>query len=119
MTGEMNEVNRSIGALQSSVEALNRNWAEQYRKATEGRHDLYRKVEELKGEIIRMTGRVDHLTHEVGEIKPTVKGIVADKNQSKGANNIIRIIWGVLVAGIGAVAYVINDWIHLFWPPRH
>jgi phage shock protein A len=119
MTGDMDNINRWIGGLQASVENLTRSWGEQDRKATEGRRELYRKFEELKNEVTRMTGRVDQLATDVAEIKPAVKKFEAAKNQNAGAQRMIKIIWGALVAGIAAVAYSITDIIHLFWPPRH
>jgi len=118
MTGDMNDLYRRIGGLQSSVETLTKTWGEQDRQATEGRRELYRKVDELKTEVTKMTGRVDQLAEDVSEIKPAVKNFEATKNRGQGERNIIRIVWSILVAGVGALAYVINDWIHLFWPPK-
>lgn len=116
----MNEtsVAQALGDLQGTVRAMAEQWRQQETAATEGRHALRDKVEELKTEVTRMTGRVDQLSVDVAEIKPAVKTIEAKDHRGQGERNIIRIIWGILIAGISAVAYVISDWVHLLWPPR-
>jgi len=115
MTGEMNEINRTIGALKASIDYLTAAWGEQDRKATESRRELYCKFEELKTDVTRMIGRVDQLASEVAKIDPAVSAFEAARNQSKGARAIMKLIWGALIAGIGGVAYIINEWIHMIW----
>jgi predicted RNase H-like nuclease (RuvC/YqgF family) len=115
----MDEINRLVGGLKASVENLTDSWKEQDRKATEGRRELYRKVDELSKEVTQMWGQVEQLGREFAEMKPAVRQFEDGQHRTAGATYVIRILWTALVAGIGAIAYVIHDWLAVFWPPKH
>lgn len=116
MTGEMHEISRLIGSLQSSVETLTRQWGEQDRKATEGRRELYRKFDEIKTEVTELAGRVGRMAEEITGMKPSVQTFEQQHQQGIGSKKTVALIWGVIVGFITAVSAGAVELIHLYWP---
>jgi chromosome segregation ATPase len=123
MTEGMNEINRTIGRLQASIENLTKTLGEQDREATEGRRELHRKIEELKNKVVRIATELQKLSEDFTKMEPSIVRFEQRRQRSIGErgviNVVIKLVWGALIAGIGAVSYVISDFIHILWPPRH
>lgn len=119
MSNDMNEINRAIGALQSSVETLTRTWSEQDRKATEGRRELYRKVDELKSEVTEAKGRVAKVAEEIAEVKPAIKRFEAQRQREEGVRSTVKLIWGGVVVFATGLGYAGHELLLWFWPPKH
>jgi chromosome segregation ATPase len=117
--GEINEVSRSLGALQSSVDTLTRTWAEQDRKATEGRRDLHRKLEELREDVTKMRGQLDMQEKKIDKIEPSVRRFEDGQQHTAGVKYVIGLIWAALVLGVSGIAYMVHDWFAILWPPKH
>lgn len=116
MTGEMHEISRLIGSLQSSVETLTRQWGEQDRKATEGRRELYRKFEEIKSEVTQLAGRLTNMAEEIGRMRPSVQTFDKMRQQGIGSKKTLALMWVGFIGLIGAMSAGAVELIHIFWP---
>lgn len=127
-------VREELGALREAVDSLIRTWSEQDRKATDGRREVYhkleelrnegnRKFEELKDEVRETSSEVKTLARDFLEMKPIVRGFEIARHRSAGARWVLRGLWGALATGVAAIAYVLHDWagviMGLLWPPKH
>lgn len=112
------ELRGTVGALKGAVETLTVTWAEQDRKANDGRRELYRKVDTLGTDITKMGKDIEFLSQEVSEIKPAVRTLENRGHQTRGAKAAMGLLWGALLGGVGAIAYVIHDLFAVLWPPK-
>lgn len=116
MTGEMHEISRLIGSLQSSVETLTRQWGEQDRKATEGRRELYRKFDEIKGEVTELAGRVGQMAQKIADMQPLVETFDEMHQQGIGSKRTLGLLWAAVIGVVGALSAGLVELVHLFWP---
>lgn len=123
-------VREEIGALREAVNNLTRIWSQQDSDANEGRRELHRKVEALKDEVRLNSSKtdlaaakVDALAEDFKSIEPVVRRFENARHHSNGARWAFGLVWGTLVGGVAAVAWVIHEWagliIGLLWPPKH
>lgn len=127
-------VREELGALREAIDNLNRNWSDKDRQATEGRRELYRKVDqlkddgnrkfdELKDEVRTTSGKLEILARDFLEMKPVVRRFEIAGHHNAGARWVLRVVWGALATGVAAIAFLIHDWagviISLLWPPKH
>lgn len=113
------ETARAIGALEASVKHLTETWKHQDDEATEGRRRLHEKLDELKSQQEALAATVAQQTRELAEIKPAIESFKSARDQQIGAQKLGKLLWGAFLAAAGGVGYVIGDWLHLFWPPKH
>lgn len=118
MTEETGQIRESIGALRASVENLTKIWAEQDRKANEGRRDLYDKFDELKDRFTALEGRVAQGLRDIADMQPAVDRMEVARHRAAGARGLIKYVWTAIVTGVAAVAYVVHDLILALWPPK-
>lgn len=123
MTDDYGHVREELGALRASVDNLLTTWGEKDRQATEGRRELYRKFDELKDEVRDTSAKLESLARDFLKMEPAVQRFEIARHRSAGANWALRMVWSALIAGVGAIAYVLHEWagtlISLFWPPKH
>lgn len=114
----MDEISRAIGSLEGLVKSLTDTWVQQDQEATEGRRALYGKFEELKTEVNKTTAKVETLVREMSEIKPAVKNFEAARQRREGANSLMKILWGGVVAFATGIGYLLHDYVGNFFRPH-
>lgn len=125
--GDIHEVSRIIGGLQASVislqasiESLNTTWGDRERSASEGRRILHEKFDELRGDVMRLSAEVENVSKDLSsDIKPAIADFKSARSEQIGMQKLGKLLWGVFLAAAGGVGYVIGDWLHLLWPPKH
>ncbi len=114
MTGvDIHDFSRALGSLEASVTNLTRTWAEQERNASEGRRALHQKMDDIKDDVSSLTGRVDSMATEMGEIRPAVVEFKKQRERAIGAMSFGRWIWGAMLTAAGLMGWAINEWLHL------
>jgi hypothetical protein len=95
------DIGRSLGKLEGALRGFQENWAEQDRRAAEGRRILYGKFEELQTGFIGITHQVAGVVRDVAEMKPAVTDWVRTKDKAIGATTAASILgkMSYLVAG--------------------
>lgn len=111
-SGEVHEVSRIIGGLQTAVENLTTQWAEQDRQATEGRRIMHDKIDNLNISVISAQGDITALKREMAEIKPTVRAGEAAQLEGAGMRKLLRMLWQVIYALLCASGGIIFDRLH-------
>jgi outer membrane murein-binding lipoprotein Lpp len=126
MTGDIHEVSRligglesSVGSLQKSIESLNTTWGEREKSASEGRRVVHAKVDELRDDVTRLSAEVENVSKDLSAIKPAIDDFKAARNQQIGAQKLGKVLWGAFLAAAGGAGYLIGEWLHIFWPPKH
>jgi phage shock protein A len=109
MSGEDN-LERTIGRLEQAIKTLTATWAEQDRKATDGRRVLYDRMGELREGFAEMKAEMRGAVTDIAELKPVVKKLEARDNQAKGAAWAIRLVWGAIAGVAGAIAAKFFGW---------
>lgn len=97
--GEIHELSRVVGGLETSIENFKATWREQDRKATESRRELYKEMTKLRVEFGQMQQRIEPLT----ALQNRVDVLTAAKHQAQGAVWMARLIFGVLCGVVGAL----------------
>jgi hypothetical protein len=119
ITRELMGLNRVIGELKATVAALTTTWDHNDREATAGRGKLHAKLDEVKGEVIKLTARVDHMAGEVATMKPSVETFDQQHQQNIGSKKTMAAIWGALFMLAGTAGAIAVKLLELFWPPKH
>lgn len=118
MSLELNELNRMVGRLQSSVETLTATWQRQDSEASEGRRRLHAKIDEMKSQQEAMAATVEQQTAEIAELKPAIKRFEAERLREQGARSLAKLIWGGVLAFATGLGYLAHELLIFFWPPK-
>jgi hypothetical protein len=100
---ESGNMDRIIGGLQAQIAGFEKNWAEQDRRASEGRGVLHVKIEDLGKEVVGVAHKLESVIEDVKEMKPAVEDWKASKARAEGVVWSAKLVWigvGVLGAGI-------------------
>jgi hypothetical protein len=108
----VHEMSRAVGALEATVKSLTQIWQQQDESATEGRHRLYAKVDQMMTELVKLTGRVDRLAEEVTTLKPQVATFNDNHQQGIGSKRTIALAWTMFVGMIGSMTAGVVELIH-------
>lgn len=112
-------MSRAIGRLDATVENLTRNWQEQDNKATQGRRLLYERFESLKDKVADIGARVDQLATDITGLKPSVRSFEDGQQRRAGARTLLGFMWGGILAGGGAIGWVVHEIFGGSVPPHH
>lgn len=105
---EMAELQRSIGALTASLNDLKDQTRQHQQSSDDGRRRLYEKMEAVEdsmgqdmrvmtGTLSGLTTRVDRLSMDLEDMKPTVTKVKSEHLKREGARELGKAIW--LIAG--------------------
>ena len=98
---QLNEMNRSVGALQQVVTHMTDTWRSQEQVATEGRRLMHSKIDMLKEGVAGLTGRVDNMAGELSALKPAVQEFKDEKLRDEGAKRLGKYLWGGILTAAG------------------
>ena len=73
---------------------------------------------ELKNDIRDLSEKLEDLARIVSIHAQTVRGFEDERLRQMGAAGMVKIVWGVIVTGVAAAAYVLHDVLQFFFPPR-
>jgi len=108
-----NGLGRMVAGLKATVEAFQTNWQEQDRRASEGRKELYNKVESFGLSVVELGHRLNTVAAEVAEMKPAVRDWVNTKNRAEGAVSSTRVLWGLAGAFVVVVGWVFDHFLSI------
>lgn len=97
--GKIDDLSYRIGGLTNAVETLTRTWAEQDRKASLGRKELYDVVGDMRIEIATMKQSIA----PIATLQTDVDTLTTAKHQAQGAVWMARLLFGIAAGAIGAV----------------
>ena len=97
----VNQLLQTMGALGADV----RNLSAQVTKLDDN-------VEDLKTGQGSLKGRLDDLSQDVGEIKPSIAKFEATYQRGLGAKALVRVMWTVGVAGMTGAGYAVGHYFH-------
>jgi hypothetical protein len=117
--GAIHQVSAEIGGLKAAVEMMTTTWQAQEKSATDGRRSLHDKFDLLSKDVIRLTAEVENVSKDLAIIKPSIDAFRSARDQQIGAQRLGKLLWAAFLAAAGAAGYVISEWLHLFWPPKH
>lgn len=83
-------------------------WERQDKAATDGCRQLHQKLEQLRADFVKMSGRLAILARDVAEMKPIVKKVEQDRWRFEGMKSLSKIIWlsgGAFLTGMTWVLY--------------
>lgn len=112
MTGdETRGLSLLVGGLKAQIEAFQSNWAEQDRRASDGRKFMFERIEGLGTNVRDLSHQVGSVVKDVAEMKPAVTDWVNAKNQAMGAKTAASILGKsvyILVGGcVALIGYVV------------
>ncbi|UGA46747.1 DUF1515 family protein [Bradyrhizobium quebecense] len=102
-----------IGGLESTVSTLLQTWQRMEEKASEGRKDLHRKVDDLRAEMTAMGAQVTTATKDISDMKPTVQAVQNVQVQATGVRNASRWLYWAAVGLSGGVGWIITNFIDI------
>ncbi|ODM77813.1 DUF1515 family protein [Bradyrhizobium elkanii] len=102
-----------IGGLESTVSTLLQTWQRMEEKASEGRKDLHRKVDDLRADMTAMGAQVATATKEIADMKPTVQAVQNVRVQADGVRNVSRWLYWVAVGLSGGVVWVVTNFVDI------
>jgi chromosome segregation ATPase len=118
LQASVNDLNRIVGGLVSSVTTLTTTWVQQDTVAVEGRRTLHQKIDELKAAISDITARLTALStrvstmeEQVKDIKPSVEAFRTEKAQNEGAKKLGYKVWFAISTVCGVVGFAISEFI--------
>lgn len=111
----MDEVSRAIGGLQASVEALRMQWADQDRKAAEGRKILHDKMDTVTRDVGDLKSQVNQLRNDVTQMQPVVRNYETVRQQAIGSRRVLAAIWGGIITVTAAMSAVAVEVFHAFF----
>ena len=106
---QLNEMNRSVGALQQVVTHMTDTWRSQEQVATEGRRLMHSKMDMLKEGVAGLTGRVDNMAGELSALKPAVQEFKDEKLRDEGAKRLGKYLWGGMLTAAGFGGWGIHE----------
>lgn len=131
MTGDLNELNRSLGILQGevrgqteTVRSLQDQWRRQEESASEGRRRLYESIEGFKGEVGKRMAYLEQQsemhTNQFSIFAPTIKEWETMKEQTRGAARLGRAMYVVVVGLVVGLTWLATHLHDLFTaaPPK-
>jgi hypothetical protein len=127
---ELAELYRIVGGLQASVDAMRgqvsdlmTQWRTQENNASQGRRQVYEKVDALGTQVTVLTTRVDGIAKTYAEVDAFRETATAERHEKIGSKKTIAVIWSVIVAGISGTTALIIEIVHQLWPsgtpPHH
>jgi ERCC4-type nuclease len=119
LTESERETSRAIGSLEATVKHLTDTWQHQDGEATEGRRRLHQKIDDLTTKQTKLEETINQQTKELAEIKPAIKRFEAERMRREGANSLIKVAWGALIAFVYGLGYAGHELLQYFFPPRH
>lgn len=72
-------------------------------------------VQGLQGKIEALGDKLDQLVNVVAQQADIIRRFENERYEIKGAQGAVKFIWGALVAGVGAVAYVLHDVVTIYF----
>jgi hypothetical protein len=111
----IHEMSRVVGGLEATIKNLTQNWQHQDNEATEGRRRLHAKFDALMATVQGLSFRVDGITAELAQMRPTVALTDQERHQAIGSKKVIAMIWSGIIAFIGGTAAIIVELIHQLW----
>lgn len=79
---------------------------------------LHSDVERLKEQIESLIAKVDTVVSVVGQQAAIIRTFEDERQRKIGSTNTIRLLWGVLSAGMAGVAYSLHDILSWLFPPK-
>lgn len=111
-------VAQALGNLKGTVDAMADQWRRQEQSASEGRRTLHGKVDDLAKQQASLASQVAQQTLELAEVKPAIKRFEADRQRREGANSMVKLLWGSIIAFATGLGYVAHELMVIFWPPK-
>jgi ElaB/YqjD/DUF883 family membrane-anchored ribosome-binding protein len=112
-SGEIHQVSADIGGLKKSVEILTSTWQQQEAAATDGRRQIHKKLDDVRNEVTKLTGRVDRMANDIAEIQPAIDAFKSARERQLGAQWMGKLIWMAFIGIAGAVGAAIAELLHL------
>lgn len=84
MTGELNQVSRSIGSLEASVKSISDQMTAHTELHAENHKLLSKKIDTLSRSVSKLCIKLEETEKDVNELKPVVNNLQAAKNQILG-----------------------------------
>src|SRR6266403_778218 len=91
--GEIHQVSADIGGLKKSVEILTSTWQLQEKAATDGRRAMHDKLDDVRNEVTKLTGRVNQMGKDIAEIQPAIDAFKSARERQLGAQWMGKLIW--------------------------
>lgn len=111
--GEIHQVSADIGGLKKSVEILTSTWQMQESAATDGRRALHAKLDDVRNEVTKLTGRVDQMGKDISEIQPAIEAFKSARERQLGAQWMGKLIWVAFIGLAGAFGAAVAELLHL------
>lgn len=119
----IHEMSRVIGSLERAVDQLNQTvttltetWAKQDEMATNGRRELYGKVDSLREDVRNvstdlkiMRKDVDNMNTEISSIRDTVDDFKETRAEARGAGKLMAFLSSKVTWVIGLIATVVGS----------
>ncbi|GEC52275.1 outer membrane murein-binding lipoprotein Lpp [Bradyrhizobium japonicum] len=102
-----------IGGLESTVSTLLQTWQRMEEKASEGRKDLHRKVDDLRADMTAMGAQVATATKDIADMKPTVQAVQNVRVQATGVRNASRWLYWVALGLSGGVGWIVTNFVDI------
>lgn len=131
---ELDPLSRVIGGLEIAVKNLTDVSQRQDAAATEGRHALYQKFNELKDQVVKsindftiginnrvtaIEGRLGSVEQKLTIMAPALDRLTGDRSERAGSKKALAGVWAAVIGLAGAAAAFAIKAIDLLWPPRH
>jgi hypothetical protein len=111
--GEIHQVSAELGGLKTAVEIMTSTWQRQESAATDGRRALHAKLDDVRNEVTKLTGRVDQMGKDLGEIQPAIDAFKSARERQIGAQWMGKLIWMAFIGIAGAAGAAIAELLHM------
>ncbi|GIQ73172.1 DUF1515 family protein [Bradyrhizobium sp. ma5] len=102
-----------IGGLESTVSTLLQTWQRMEEKASEGRKDLHRKVDDLRADMTALGAQVATATKDIADMKPTVQTVQSVQAQATGVRNLSRWLYWFAALLSGGVGWILTTYLDM------
>lgn len=80
---------------------------------------IHSDVARIKEQIDSLNERVDVVVDIAGQQAAIIRSFEDERQRRIGSQTMIKLLWGLISAGVASIAYNLHDIVSFFFPPKH
>lgn len=81
-------------------------------------HSLKSMVDKISWQISDLSEKFEMMSGVVAQQASIIRTFEDERQRRIGSQSTVRVLYGLLTAGVAAMAYTMHDIILVFWPPK-
>lgn len=79
---------------------------------------LHSDVERVKNQIESLIEKVETVVDVIGQQSAIIRGFEDERQRRIGSRTTIKLLWGIIAAGLTSIAYNLHDIMQWLFPPK-